>query len=177
MWRSYYGHANVSLFRELAQLLREQYRLPRLRSYVTACHAAWAAAVFQAGHSRGDYEKALPALVSFYSAIADVSVQRFDVPRAARLELEWWIAHRERMLHPREELDRALAGLQSALYHVPAGRFAEHARLRADAMILRDERAENGGLGTQDWDRIDRMLRDSWRSLWNTVNAPVGAFP
>lgn len=151
MWRSYYGHANVSLFRELAQLLRRQYHLPALRSYVTAYHAARAARVFQAGHSRGDYEKALPALESFYSAIAAAAVQRFDVQRAARLELEWWIAHRERLHHPREALDRALADVQSELYHLPAVRFGEHARLRADAMLLRDERAEAGEFSGPEW--------------------------
>ena len=177
MWRSYYAHANVRLFRELAQLLRQQYHLPRLRSYVTAYHAARAATVFQAGHSRGDYEKALPQLVSFYSAIAAVSVQRFDVPRTARLELEWWIAHRERAFHPRDNLDRTLADLQSELYHAPAARFAEHARLRADAMLLRDVRAEAGALKPQDWDRIDGMLRTSWRSLWDVVNTPPRAIP
>ena len=177
MWRSYYSHANLSLFRELAELLRRQYHLPLLRSYVTAWHAARAATVFQAGHSRADYEKALPPLVSFYSAIARASVQRFDVPRTARLELEWWIAHRERALHPRDELDRTLAALQSELYHLPAGRFAEHARLRADAMLLRDAGAESGTPAPHDWDQIDRMLHDSWRSLWNTVNAPSAAVP
>jgi hypothetical protein len=177
MWRSYYSHANLSLFRELAQLLRQQYHLPLLRSYVTAYHAARSASVFQAGHSRGDYEKALPPLVSFYSAIAAASVQRFDVPRTARLELEWWIAHRERAIHPRDGLDHALADLQGELYHLPAGRFTEHARLRADAMLLRDERAERGGLTRPDWDQIDRMLHASWRSLWDAVNAPSASVP
>jgi len=48
------GHANVRLFRELAQLLRQQYHLPLLRSYVTATTLPRAASVFQGGHNRDD---------------------------------------------------------------------------------------------------------------------------
>src|SRR5215472_15051145 len=70
MWKSYYEKADVRLFRELAVLLQEQYDLPVLRSHVAAYHAARAAVVFQRGHNRGEYERALPDLEAFYSAIA-----------------------------------------------------------------------------------------------------------
>jgi hypothetical protein len=139
MWKSYYEKADVRLFRELAVLLQEQYDLPVLRSHVAAYHAARAAVVFQRGHNRGEYELALPDLEAFYSAIAKASVQRFDVPRAARLELEWWIVHRERANHPPGDLTRSLAELQAELYHVPAASFTEHARERAEAMLERPE--------------------------------------
>ena len=144
MWKSYYAHERLALFGELATLLRHQYGLPVLRSYVVAYHAARAAAVFQGSHSHADYEKALPDLVAFYAAIDRVSTEPFDVQRAARLELDWWIVHRERAAHPREDLDRNLAALQGELYHLPADPLMEHARLRADAMLLRDRGAENG---------------------------------
>jgi hypothetical protein len=171
MWKSYYAHQRLALFGELATLLRHQYGLPVLRSYRAAYYAARAAAVFQGGHSHADYEKALPALVAFYTAIGHVSAEPFDVNRAARLELDWWIVHRERATHPREDLDRDLAALQGELYHLPADPLMEHARLRADAMLLRDRGAESGNLTAQQWAEIDRLLRLSWRSLWEAVNA------
>jgi hypothetical protein len=46
MWRSYYDKKPDQLFFQLASLLREQFRFPPLRSYVTAFHAARAAFVF-----------------------------------------------------------------------------------------------------------------------------------
>jgi hypothetical protein len=170
MWKSYYAHERLALFGELATLLRHQYGLPPLRSYVVAYHAARAAAVFQGGHSHADYEKALADLVAFYAAIDRVSTEPFDVQRAARLELDWWIVHRERAAHPREDLDRNLAALQGELYHLPADPLMEHARLRADAMLLRDHGAEAGNPTLQQWAEIDRLLRLSWRSLRDAVN-------
>jgi hypothetical protein len=127
--------------------------------------------VFQRGHTHADYEKALPQIVVLYEAIRHVSPESFDVDRAARLELDWWIIHRERASHPREDLDRSLAALQSELFNLPPDRLMEHARLRADAMLLRDRSAEAGDPTAQQWAEIDRLLHASWRSLWEAVNA------
>ena len=172
MWRSYYSRQRVKLFGEAAELLRTQYRLPLLRSNAVAYRAAKAAFVFKDGHSRADYERALPDLVSFYKSIREVSDTDFDVGRAARLELEWWIVHRERRTHAPGDLERALAELQAELFRVPAERLAEHARLRAEAMEIRDTKAEQGGVTEEDWRRIDELLHQSWRSLHAAVNSP-----
>ncbi|HEX8117913.1 MAG TPA: hypothetical protein VF521_11630 [Pyrinomonadaceae bacterium] len=170
MWRSYYSRRRVKLFGELAELLRTQYRLPLLRSNAVAYRAARAAFVFKDGRSRADYERALPDLVSFYQSVRAVSDTDFDVERAARLELEWWIVHRERRRHGAEDLPRALADLQAEIFRLPAERFAEHARLRAEAMTIRDDKADAGGVTEDDWRRIDELLHQSWRSLHAAVN-------
>ncbi len=170
MWRSYYSHQRVKLFGELAELLRTQYRLPPLRSNAVAYRAAKAAFVFKDGRSRADYERALPDLVSFYQSIRAVSDTDFGVERAARLELEWWIVHRERRRHAPGDLDRALANLQAEIFRLPAERFTEHARLRAEAMEIRDTKADRGDVTEEDWRRIDELLHRSWRSLHAAVN-------
>lgn len=175
MWRSYYARQRLQLYNQLSELLRTQYNLPFIRSNAVAYQAARAAFVFKDGHSRQDYEKALPYLVSFYSAIRKVSDIPFDVDRAARLEVEWWIIHRERGAHAPGDLARALAELSSELYQMPAERFAEHARLRAEAMTIRDTKADSGGVTEQDWAEIDELLHRSWRSLKDTVNSPGSA--
>jgi hypothetical protein len=171
MWRSYYDRKPFQLFLQLAELMRLQYHFPLLRSNVVAYHAAKAAFVFKDGHNRTDYEKALPYLVDFYTAVREVSGAPFDVDRAARLELEWWIIHRERKSHPRGDLDRSLAELPAEIYRLPARRFMEHARLRAEAMLLRDARADAGGVSEADWARIEELLKASWQSLWKTANS------
>jgi hypothetical protein len=171
MWRSYYDREQVRLFNQLANLMRKQYDMPLFRSNAVAYQAAKAAFVFKDGRSRADYEKALPNLVNFYAAIRTMSNTPFDVDRAARLELEWWIIHREREKHAPEDLVRALAELPAEIYRVPAERLMEHARLRAEAMLLRDDKAEAGGMAEQDWAKIEELLRASWQSLWKAVNA------
>ncbi|HWQ36774.1 MAG TPA: hypothetical protein VNQ79_28335 [Blastocatellia bacterium] len=170
MWRSYYDKQRLLLFRELAELMRTQYRLPYFRSNAVAFQAAKAAFVFKEGHGRSDYEKALPNLVKFYRAIHQVGDVNFNVERAAKLELEWWIIHRERKKYGREALERALAELPAEIYQIPADRLMEHARLRAEAMLIRDDKAEAGGVSEADWQRIDELLHASWQSLYKTVN-------
>lgn len=171
MWRSYYARERVRLFTELSELLRTQYKMPYVRSNAVAYSAAKAAFVFKDGRSRDDYEKALPDLRSFYAEIRRVSDISFDVDRASQLELEWWIIHRERKTRKPGELDRALADLPAELYGVPAERLMEHATLRAQAMTIRDDKAEAGGVTEEDWAKIDELLHASWQSLWRAVNS------
>jgi hypothetical protein len=169
MWRSYYDRREGRLFQEMAQLLRTQYHLPLLRSYVVAYQAARGAFVFKRGRVRAEYERALPYLERYYSAIRAVSDTPFDSQRAARLELEWWIVHRQREAHPPQDLVDALAALQGEIYTQPATNFQEHAQLRADAMTIRDTQAAAGNVAVADWQRIETLLQGSWGSLSRAV--------
>jgi hypothetical protein len=169
MWRSYYEKQQVRLFNQLSELLRTQYNMPLVRSNQVAYYAAKAAFVFKDGKQRADYEKALPDLLKFYEAVRKIGDIPFDVNRAAQLELEWWIIHRERAKHPADDLQRALAELQSEIYRVPVERLLEHGRLRAEAMAIRDTKAEAGGVDEADWAKIDELLHQSWRSLSTAV--------
>ena len=172
MWRSYYDRKQVKLFNELSELLRTQYNLPYIRSNAVAYQAARAAFVFKDGHNRAEYERALPYLVKFYQHIREVGDISFDVDRAARLELEWWIIHRDRQQHAPGDLARSLAELPAEIYQMPAERFMEHGRLRAEAMTIRDDKAASGGVTEADWTKIDELLHASWRSLFEVVNQP-----
>jgi hypothetical protein len=170
MWRSYYQKERVKLFNQLTELLRTQYNLPLLRSHLVAYQASKAAFVFKEGRGRTDYEKALPNLVNFYAEIRKVSDTDFDVNRAAQLELEWWIVHRERKKHAAGDLDRSLAELPAEIYQIPVEQLMEHARYRAEAMTIRDDKAEGGGVSEADWRKIEELLRASWASLSKSVN-------
>jgi hypothetical protein len=169
MWRSYYDRRRLPLVAQLVALLRGQFRLSPARSVAVAFLAARAAAVFQVGRGDADYELALPYLERYYAAILAVGEVRFDAARAARLELDWWVVHREAA---GQHLERALAALAAELYQVPAERLAVHARRRAEAMAVRDRRAEDpGGVTDADWERIAAILRLAWRSLATEVRA------
>ena len=95
MWRSYYERRPVRLFEQMITLLRTQYGMPPLEALMNAYRAAHAAFVFKDGRSRADYEKAHPDLEAYYRDVAARSTKPFDSHRAAALELEWWIVHRE----------------------------------------------------------------------------------
>jgi len=170
MWRSYYSRERVRLFREATELLKKQYHLPFWRRQLVAYYAAKSAFVFKDGKSREDYEKALPDLQNFYREIRDVSITEFDVTQAARLELEWWIVHRNRAQYNDGDLARALADAASVVYNVPAEQLMEYGNQRAKAMEIRDNQAETGGVNDADWQKIDDLLHGSWRSLHAAVN-------
>jgi hypothetical protein len=172
MWRSYYDRKPVKLFNELSELLRTQYNLPYVRSNAVAYQASRAAFVFKDGHNRAEYERALPYLIKFYRSIRTVGDVPFDVERTANLELEWWIIHRERKQHAAGDLALSLAALPAEIYMMPVDRFLEHGRLRAEAMTIRDDKAEAGGVTEADWAKIDGLLHQSWRSLYEAVNQP-----
>jgi len=171
MWRSYYEKQRVRLFNEATELLRTQYHMTPVKSNLVAYYAANAAFVFKGGKQRSDYEKALPDLIKFYSSLHSMSDIDFDVDKVSKLELEWWIIHRERAKHAPGDLDRALAELQAAIYGVPTVRLMEHGRLRAEAMAIRDTKAEQGGVTEADWAKINELLRQSWRSLAQAVKS------
>ncbi len=178
MWRSYYDRQHVALFLELAQTLRTQYRFPWLRSYVGAYYGALAAFTFKEGKERGDYEKALPALQTYFGLIHNTGNRDFDVAHTARVELEWWIVHRQRDRYPPGALASACAQAAASLYMVPANSTLEHGQLRAQAMLLRDAREEAGGVTDADWATIESLLHRSYLSLQHAVssaNAAAGA--
>lgn len=170
MWRSYYDRRRLPLFGQLVALLQGQFHLQPLRAVTLAGLAARAAAVFQVGESHDDYRRALPYLERYYAGIRAVSEVPFDPRRAAELELEWWIVHREAVLHPPGGLERALADLAAELYQVPAERLWAHAGRRAEAMTIRDHAAtrEVGALD-DDWDRIEAVLWVAWKALADEV--------
>ena len=169
MWRSYYDRQPHRLFFQLAELMRHQFHFPVFRSNRVALSAARAAFVFKDGHNRLDYQKALPNLVDYFQAIRNISATSFDAQRAAELELEWWIVHRERDIHRDGDLARAVAEAAAELYQVPADKLLEYGRYRAEAMTIRDTKATAGGVTEDDWRDIHTDLLICWQSLWKAV--------
>jgi hypothetical protein len=170
MWRSYYDRRRLPLFGQLVALLQGQFHLQPLRAVTLAGLAARAAAVFQVGDHHDDYRRALPYLERYYAAIRAVSEVPFDPKRAAELELEWWIIHREAILHPPGDLEQALADLAAELYQVPAERLWAHASRRAEAMAIRDHAATREvGVLDDDWHRIEAVLWVAWKALADEV--------
>jgi len=171
MWRSYYERQPLSLYLQLAQTLRTQYHFPWLRSYAGAYYGASAAFTFKDGKQRSDYEKALPALRTYFSLIHNTGDRDFDVARTTALELEWWIVHRQHERYPPGALASACADAAASLYMVPANSTREHGRLRAQAMLLRDARAEAGGVTEAEWATIESLLHQSYQSLRLAVSS------
>ncbi|MDP4264051.1 MAG: hypothetical protein Q8941_16105 [Bacteroidota bacterium] len=163
MWRSYYEKKKLKLFFQSAELIREEFHFPFWRSNRAAYYAAKAAFVFKDGHNRSDYDKALPYLKKYYGLVNDISITPFSSDSAAMTELEWWIIRRERDMHPPAEWENWLAATASVMYHLPADSFREYAKLRVEAMLLRDEKGDS--ITETDWHKINDILAEAWQSF------------
>ncbi len=172
MWRSYYERKPVLLFWQLASGLRQQFHAPFWRSFKLGFQAAKAAFEFKnSGRLRAGSEKALPGLISYYKSIQALSIEQFDVPKVATLELDWWVIHRQRERYSYNDLAKALAQTAAAQYAQPVKPFSTYGQLRADAMRLRDESSRKpGGTTAADWQRIDNELIKAWSSLHKAVH-------
>jgi len=171
MWRADQADDDGLQFRTTASQLRTRFHLPLLRSYSVAYEMARATYLFDQGRARSEYTHVLPQLEEYYEAIRTVNRAAFEPSRVAQLELEEWIVRRQREEHAPEDLATAVAALQAAIYAVPPEALAEHARLRAEALDLRDVRATTGGPTKAEWRRIEDLLRGSWEALWRAVQS------
>ncbi len=109
----------TATFLQLTELLRKKYHLPWWRPQWVKYQAAKTAFVFKEGRTRNDGEKALPDLPGFDSAISAISNKPFGADRAAKLELECWIVHREGEEHLPEDLPKLSAETAAVMCHLP----------------------------------------------------------
>jgi len=169
MWRSYYEKKKLKLFFEAAELERKQFGVPFWRSCAMAYHAAKAAFVFKDGKDTTDYNKALPDLIKYYQQINNISKENFDVTKAAKLELEWWVVRRYRDVHPPDEWEKYLSLGSEEVYHVPAEKFSAYAHLRVEAMLLRDDKGNN--ISEDDWQKVNNLLQQAWKSFSDSLHS------
>lgn len=86
-----------------------------------------------------DGPKAEACIERFYRFIRNVHREDFDVKRAAKLEVNWWIVHRKLFGNAaNQELVDALADLYSEAYGIERAKIREAARLWAAGMLYSD---------------------------------------
>ena len=157
-WRHYYEKRWVMLFADLYAGARDQYGFSPRASCALALHAARAAKVFQASHSREEATQAIPLLANYFDVIRSEISETFDVATAAKLELEWWQLRRENKTW--QEYGRAVAAATAVLYSLPSAALEPASLKRAEMMDVRDHW---GKANTEDdWRQIETGLREAW---------------
>lgn len=136
---AYYLRRWPALLKCTVGLVREAFGLPlaqALRGAYLVARAEYAAAPFP----DNDIPAAEAAMQRFYALVRRAHPQEhFDPATAARLDVRWWVIHRERFADPdNQALIDALADLSAHVYDAPRERMLEAARLRAQAMLISD---------------------------------------
>ena len=172
MWKAYYRGQPARLFGLLVLGLREQARASWPRALGASLLLSRAAAGF--ARSSGDYERFAPTIGRGYRLLGlpdDV-----DAQEVARHELRWWVVRREIGLAAGSAAGDSISDLYAAFYRVPRERVAEAGRLRGLAAEVRDRGAHDDpdgsrGPGLAYWPEVARLLRESYRSLKNALEA------
>ena len=162
MWRAYYAHEKVRLFKDLVISLHEQNRYSWRKASSAGFYLARAAAKF--ADLRSDYDQVLPDLERAYTIAKDWNRAGFDPHAVARAELAWWVARRVPGQNSPEQVGRLIADENAMLYEVPRVRVLNASVLRARAGRLRDEGGEHA-----DWAEVSRLLHQSYRELHEGV--------
>lgn len=170
MWRAYYDKRPAHLYWLLVKLLRAQNQMPFWQANVTAYKATRAAFAFKKGHQRTDYEQAIPYLTDYYRRLCTLGDLSADPQQVAKLELEWWIIHRERDKYGEPALVDAIANATAAFYSVNPQTLHAYAAARTAAMIERDNKQQAGSVTEADWQDIQTKLNSSYTSLYNALN-------
>ena len=169
MWRDYYEKRYPALFCRLYDVSRSQFGFSPFDSVRIALSAARAAKTFQPTRSRQEADAALPDLLTYYGLLQNAAPAAFDVPEAARLELDWWQARRE-AFSPRS-YGLTVAEVAAMTY----GKRPDDPMLRqsgierAEAMGYRDARGRT--MTDENWSEIERQLLDAYRLLKTGVVA------
>jgi hypothetical protein len=146
-WVAYYRRRWASFLRAAFGLTRESFGLSwpaTLRGgwWVLRANQVWAP------YPDNDPDAARACMRRFYRLVVARSGERFDPSEAARLEVEWWRAHRELQHNggpvDDRELVAALTDLYSYVYSVPAEAVRVAAEQRALAMVHSDRWVDEG---------------------------------
>jgi hypothetical protein len=146
-WVAYYRRRWATFLRAAFGLTRESFGLSvpaTLRGgwWVLRANQVWAP------YPDNDPGAARAYMRRFYGLVVDRSGEHFDPTDAARLEVEWWRAHRE-LQHDGDSVDdrelvAALAALYSYVYSVPREDVRAAAEQRALAMVHSDRWVDQG---------------------------------
>jgi hypothetical protein len=147
-WVAYYQHRWLTFLRAALGLTREAFGLSPWQTlrgswWVLRANQAWAPPT-----PDNDPEAARRYMERFYRMVAEKGEERFDPAEAARLEIDWWRAHRE-LRENREEgedgpLVEAFVRLYSHIYSVPPDSVRTAAEQRSRATLHSDRWVAQG---------------------------------
>jgi hypothetical protein len=166
MWRHYYDKRFAALFGDLYRVARDQDGFSPLDSARIAIAAARAARAFEPTTSRAEAQVAVPLLIDYFAVLARGAPEPVDVAAAARAELDWWQARRERIAAATYGL--TIARVASLVYGVDGDDVEDFGVIRAQAMDFRD--ARGAGITEADWAAIEQQLLSAYQHLKRAVS-------
>jgi len=146
-WVAYYRRRWAAALLAVVRMVRVGFGM----SWPRTLYGAWLvlrANQLWAPSAHNDPDGARRAMRRFYALAARAHGESFDVDEAARLEIEWWRAHRYRprgvSIEASTEIEDALAALYAHVYRVNPDAVRRAAAERATAARISDRWVEEG---------------------------------
>jgi hypothetical protein len=174
-WVAYYQRRWLRLLRVSVMLVREAFQLPLPQAIYGAYLVG--RAEFAAAPVNNDIPQAERYMQRFYAMIKRVHNGRYDVQNAARVEVNWWVVHRQLFANAdNEPLIAALQALYAEVFQIDASRVRRAAELRAEAMLHSDRWVREGALDASPRiPQIEASLIASYAALKEALqHSPVG---
>lgn len=181
-WVTYYRHEWLKLLVASVGLVQAGFRMRPHRTL----YGAWLvlrANQLWAPLTDNDPDGARRCMERFYRLVAADSGEVLDTVEAARLEVDWWRAHRDVQRGPvdngagprgRQDVVDALVRLYAYLYRTEPADVAAAAELRVQAMDVSDRWvAEGCDLGSRLVDEESALLVRSYAALLAAVHRPA----
>ncbi len=143
-WEAYYQKRWPRLLQVSVSLVREAFGLNTWQAF-QAAYLVGRAEIAAAPFPDNDVPRAEAYMRRFYDLVKRVHHETFDVEQAARLEVRWWVVHRQLFLQEDlQPLVEALVDLYAATFRLPRERVRDAALHRAEAMRYSDRWVNDG---------------------------------
>jgi len=176
-WEAYYQKRWGRLLQVSVGMVQAAFGLNLLQA-LQAAYLVGRAEIAAAPFPDNDVPQAEAYMRRFYGLVKRVHHENFDVEQAARLEVNWWVVHRQNFLKDDSRpLVEALIELYVATFRLTREQVYEAAFRRAEAMRYSD-RWVNGSKASGDplLAQVEAELLKSYTALRTAVeNTPVGA--
>ena len=175
-WEAYYQKRWGRLLQVSVGMVQEAFGLNFWQA-LQAAYLVGRAEIAAAPFPDNDVPKAEAYMRRFYGLVKRVDHENFDVEQAARLEVNWWVVHRQNFLkEDSQPLVEALIDLYVATFRLPRERVYDAAFRRAEAMRYSD-RWVNGSKASGDplLGQVEAELIKSYTALRAALEAaPMG---
>ena len=168
-WAAYYLHQWPTLFDLMLRMTRGAFGL----SLPQAVYASYLNTEAQIVWSRQGAQDGLAEeyMQRFYAYVREPVAGKYDVNKAAQLEVQWWAVHRNRNQYPdHSALAAALAATYAEVYQMPAEKMLPAGEARAAAMDLSDQwNREGKDPNSPLLEQIATLLVQSYQALSDAV--------
>ena len=174
-WEAYYQKRWGRLLQVSVGLVQEAFGL-NLWQALQGAYLVGRAEIAAAPFPDNDVPKAEAYMRRFYGLVKRIHHEDFNVEQAARLEVNWWVVHRQHFGQADSQpLVEALIDLYAATFRLPRERVRDAAHWRAEAMRYSDQWVnESKASGSPLLAQVEAELLKSYTALRAAVE-PVPA--